>query len=176
MVQAIQDWLISKSAFEEKSFHGLAIFYRKYIKDFSTMLLLMPFDLIPFSVGNVLCLDGKTNMKLIKYIYYKNHAIVHANHKKFRMQCLVFDPGAYMEEALKNKFEEFGDQGETFKLFSIFSPYHRRWGSAERILNFPLFESVDLGSSNCVIGVLRYLFSQGSNYQSWKEFKLSILR
>ncbi|KAI5662634.1 hypothetical protein M9H77_21957 [Catharanthus roseus] len=31
------DWLISKSAFEEESFHGLAIFYRKYIKDFSTI-------------------------------------------------------------------------------------------------------------------------------------------
>ncbi|KAI5682106.1 hypothetical protein M9H77_03334 [Catharanthus roseus] len=34
IVQAIRDWPISKSAFEEKNFHGLAIFYRKYIKDF----------------------------------------------------------------------------------------------------------------------------------------------
>ncbi|KAI5681690.1 hypothetical protein M9H77_02918 [Catharanthus roseus] len=37
MVQAIQDWLISKSSFEEKSFHGLTIFYRKYIKDLGTI-------------------------------------------------------------------------------------------------------------------------------------------
>ncbi|KAI5654525.1 hypothetical protein M9H77_31712 [Catharanthus roseus] len=37
MVQAIQDWLISKSSFEEKSFHGLAIFYWKYIKYFGTI-------------------------------------------------------------------------------------------------------------------------------------------
>ncbi|KAI5654361.1 hypothetical protein M9H77_31548 [Catharanthus roseus] len=37
MVQAIQDWLISNSAFKEKSFPGLAIFYKKYIKHFSTI-------------------------------------------------------------------------------------------------------------------------------------------
>ncbi|KAI5677778.1 hypothetical protein M9H77_08728 [Catharanthus roseus] len=37
MVQAIHDWLISKSAVEEKSFYGLATFYRKYIKDFSSI-------------------------------------------------------------------------------------------------------------------------------------------
>ncbi|KAI5653668.1 hypothetical protein M9H77_30855 [Catharanthus roseus] len=80
MEQAIQDWLISKSAFEEKSFHGLAIIYRKYIKEFST------------NASNVLCLDKKINIKLIKYIHSKNHNIVNANNKKFGMKLCDFDP------------------------------------------------------------------------------------
>ncbi|KAI5676649.1 hypothetical protein M9H77_07599 [Catharanthus roseus] len=37
VVQAIQDCLISKTSFEEKSFHGLVLFYRKYIKYFGTI-------------------------------------------------------------------------------------------------------------------------------------------
>ncbi|KAI5663361.1 hypothetical protein M9H77_22684 [Catharanthus roseus] len=43
-------------------------------------------------LSHVLRLDGKTNMKLIKYIHSKNHGIVHANNKKFGLQHLVFDP------------------------------------------------------------------------------------
>ncbi|KAI5653401.1 hypothetical protein M9H77_30588 [Catharanthus roseus] len=114
-------WLISKTAFEEKSFHGLAIFYRKYIKDFSTIassLMDVPekktrfswqnclhfnaiaSNQVPYSTtlyfslevdyGYVLCLEEKTNMKLIKYIHSKNQDIVHANNKKFRMKQFAF--------------------------------------------------------------------------------------
>ncbi|KAI5653943.1 hypothetical protein M9H77_31130 [Catharanthus roseus] len=41
MVQAIQDWLISKSAFEEGSFYNFASFNKKFIKDLSTIASLL---------------------------------------------------------------------------------------------------------------------------------------
>ncbi|KAI5681184.1 hypothetical protein M9H77_02411 [Catharanthus roseus] len=43
--------------------------------------------------GHVFHLDGKTDVKSIKYIHSKYHDVVHANNKKYGMQCLVFDPG-----------------------------------------------------------------------------------
>ena len=36
-VKTIQEWLIFKSIIELKSFHGLTNFYKRFVKDFSTL-------------------------------------------------------------------------------------------------------------------------------------------
>ncbi|KAI5652915.1 hypothetical protein M9H77_30102 [Catharanthus roseus] len=184
MVQAIKDWLISKSAFEEGSFYGFTSFYKKFIKDLSTIASLLIDVLekktgVTWQISHALRLDGKTNLKLIKYIHSKNHDVVHANNKKFGMQHFVFDPRG----TLKNKLEEFEDPRKASRL-SICPiskgqsreqigdlPYRHRQASAGKALGrwypttseFPFFESIDLRSSNCVIGVIRPLFPQGSS-------------
>ncbi|KAI5667199.1 hypothetical protein M9H77_17052 [Catharanthus roseus] len=105
MVQSIQDWLISKSAFEEKSFYGLAIFYRKYIKDFSTIAnsVMDAPEKRPDSFGKfvylflnyVLSLDQKKKKEFVKHIHFRTHDAIDFNNMKFELKRLVFDPGRW---------------------------------------------------------------------------------
>ncbi|KAI5667426.1 hypothetical protein M9H77_17279 [Catharanthus roseus] len=87
MVQAIQDWLISKSAFEKGSLYGFTSFNKKFIKDLSTIASLLV-D-VPEKISN--------------------HDVVNANNKKLGMKRLVFDPGGLGADLSTNLFKGGAD-------------------------------------------------------------------
>ncbi|KAI5676267.1 hypothetical protein M9H77_07217 [Catharanthus roseus] len=89
-----------KSAFEEGSFHDFTRFYKKFIKDLSTIAsllfgeptkmtvdydfkLLMSFDTLSLSIDHTLSLEEETKMEFVEFIYFKNQEANEVNHKKF---------------------------------------------------------------------------------------------
>ncbi|KAI5671897.1 hypothetical protein M9H77_12261 [Catharanthus roseus] len=115
MGQAIKDWLISNSAFDEKSLSGLTSFRESFIKELSTIAsffivfahnstilyysfevdygdnLLMSFDLTPFSIDHALSFGEVNKLEFDKYILFKDHDAIDAMLMTFEKKRLVCD-------------------------------------------------------------------------------------
>ncbi|KAI5653048.1 hypothetical protein M9H77_30235 [Catharanthus roseus] len=121
-------------------------------------------------------------MEFAKYILFKDHDAIDVHNMKFGMERLVFDLG----RIIQGSNLEFLDLPLTVGLaptvvIRLLQGLLLEVGNLPRTVgltlpsSFPFLESINLGSSNCVIRVLRPLFSQSSNYQSRKNFSISSL-
>ncbi|KAI5657926.1 hypothetical protein M9H77_26719 [Catharanthus roseus] len=102
MVKAIKDWLISKSAFEERSFHGLPnsliVVTKKMIRftgetcsphlEFAHNFTIL-YSSFEVDYDHTLSLGGNKTMEIVKYIIFKDHDAIDVNNMKFEMERLV---------------------------------------------------------------------------------------
>ncbi|KAI5653187.1 hypothetical protein M9H77_30374 [Catharanthus roseus] len=94
IVQAIKDWLISKSAFEVESFPSFTSFYKKAVKDHSTITRSL-IDFPKKMTDHAFSLVEKQTMEFVKYILFKDNDAIDVNTLKFALERLVFDPSRW---------------------------------------------------------------------------------
>ncbi|KAI5666814.1 hypothetical protein M9H77_16667 [Catharanthus roseus] len=122
-VQEIQDWLISKSAFEEESFHGFTILYKEFNKDLGildSIFLDLPKEKTGFpSQLCLLIVEIASNQAYHSPILYSSFEVDYGDNllMSFDLTLLSIDHALRFGEVLKM---EFGQERPS-KLFTIYS-------------------------------------------------------
>ncbi|KAI5672269.1 hypothetical protein M9H77_12633 [Catharanthus roseus] len=114
-LKTIKDWSTSKSAFEVGSFHGFTSFYKKSIKDLSTIaksLIDVPKKMIGFiwetcspclefaHNSTILYSSFEKTMEFLKYILFKDHDAIDANNMMFETELLTVGPAPTVASGL----------------------------------------------------------------------------
>ncbi|RDX93227.1 hypothetical protein CR513_24540, partial [Mucuna pruriens] len=129
-VKAIQDWPTSKTVGEVRSFHGLASFYRIFVKDFSTLATLLN-EIERLTQALILALPNfSKSFKLecdaysvwIEVVFLKEgHQIVHLNYSTYDQKLFALE---FVIQSDHEYLKNLREQGKLNVVVDVLSRRH----------------------------------------------------